>query len=132
MAKQKIEWQLEAETELRCEAKEGELLSIKLLEGNAEIFGIEMAQNKEYHFSDENFAVYSWYGCKLESYINTSGSFGGGSCYKADSTPNIAFVNTHSQLEARRDVALANLDYGPRVSCCIVIHCSFNVLIFYV
>ena len=37
------------------------------------------------------------------------------SVYKADTTPLVAYVNTHIQLEARRDVALANQDYGPRV-----------------
>lgn len=111
-------WQLERETELRCEVREGENLSIKLTEGIGEIFGIEMAQHKEYQFTDENFAVFTWYGCTLEAVISTKnfGGVTGSSCYKADSTPNISYVNTHSQLEARRDVALANQEYGPRVS----------------
>lgn len=35
--------------------------------------------------------------------------------YETDSTPMVAYVNTHVQLEARRDVALSNRDKGPRV-----------------
>lgn len=64
----RVEWTLGPETELRCEVNESETLILKLLDGNAEIFGIEMAQNKEYSFIDENFAVFSWYGCTLEAH----------------------------------------------------------------
>ena len=51
----------------------------------------------------------SRYGCIIES------SGGDSALYLADSTPMIAYVNTHIQLEAKRDVAVANSDYGPRV-----------------
>ena len=106
---QRTEWIVTAESELRCEVPEGESLFLKLLEGTAEIFGIEMAINKEYEFIDVNFAVFTWYGCKIESTgVNSS-------VYRAESTPNSVYVNVHAQLEARRDVALANQDYGPRV-----------------
>lgn len=105
----KVEHVLGAETELRCEASsEHDPLILKLIEGSAEIFGIEMAQNKEYKFMNENFAVFSWYGCKIES-------TGEGTLYSADSTPMVSYVNTHAQLEFRRDVALSNQDFGPRV-----------------
>lgn len=99
---------LAAESELRCEVGEAVTLKLKLVEGNAEIFGIEMAINKEYIFQDENFAVFSWYGCIIES-------VGGSNLYTEPNTPMVAYVNTHSQLEARRDVAVANNDFGPRV-----------------
>lgn len=105
----KHEWVLPKENELRCEVKENEWLTVKLLSGTAEIFGVELAQNKEYNFRDQNFAIYTWYGCTIE----TSGA--DTSVYLADSTPMIAYVNTHIQLEARRDVAVANSDSGPRV-----------------
>ena len=36
--------------------------------------------------------------------------------YESERTPMVAYANTHAQLEARRDVALANGVYGPRVS----------------
>ena len=109
MAKNSNIWTLKAESELRCEIpNDGTPLNLKLVSGTAEIFGIEMAANKEYSFSNENLAVFSWYGCVIESW-------GGGQIYVSDSTPMISYVNTHIQLEAMRDVAFANRDYGPRV-----------------
>lgn len=104
------EWILQKEHELRCEVKENEWLNVRLLNGSAEIFGVELAPNREYTFHDHNFAIYTWYGCTIE----TSGA-DGSSLYVADSSPMVAYVNTHIQLEARRDVALANSDSGPRV-----------------
>lgn len=113
----KQEWFLKAESELRCEMapttstvnSDSPAFTVKLLEGNAEVFGIELAQNKEYSFREESFAVFTWYGCKLETVGEAQ------SIYISDKTPMIAYVNTHAQLEARRDVALANSDEGPRV-----------------
>jgi polyribonucleotide 5'-hydroxyl-kinase len=108
------EWILKKETELRCEAKENEWLTVRLTNGLAELFGVELAQNKEYTFHDQNFAIFTWYGCTIETISNITGG-DGSSIYVADTTPMIAYVNTHIQLEARRDVALANNDFGPRV-----------------
>ena len=107
---QRKEWAIKAENELRCEVGETEPLYIKLLSGNAEIFGVEMALNKEYTFLDENFAIFSWYGCMIETVGNNEIAM-----YISDSTPMVSYVNTHIQLEARRDVALANGSDGPRV-----------------
>ena len=101
---------LGAGSELRCEVKEKEHLVLHLLEGNAEIFGVELAIDHKYCFSgEENIAVFSWYGCKLETE---------GSCqtlYTAEETPMTALVNIHAQLEARRDIAFLNGTEGPRV-----------------
>lgn len=102
-------WNLKRESELRCEIGENETMSLKLTSGSAEIFGIELSLNKEHFFTDENFAVFTWYGCTLET-SSTCDTF-----YESDSTPMISYVNTHVQLEARRDVALKNGDFGPRV-----------------
>jgi polyribonucleotide 5'-hydroxyl-kinase len=106
----KKEWTLNKESEIRCEVFENSTLTLKLISGSAEIFGIELAPNKEYYFSDQNIAVFTWYGCTLETLGSESNLF-----YIADSTPMVAYVNTHVQLEARRDVALANSSAGPRV-----------------
>ena len=103
------EWIIKAENELRCEIAETEPMYVRLLHGSAEIFGIEMALGKEYAFLDENFAIFSWYGCTVETIGNNEG------CYLSDTTPMVSYVNTHIQLEARRDVALANSVDGPRV-----------------
>jgi polyribonucleotide 5'-hydroxyl-kinase len=100
---------LKKESEMRCEVQENATLSLKLVAGNAEIFGVEMAPNKEYIFRDQNIAVFTWYGCTIE----TSGDDSG--LYESDTTPMVSYVNTHVQLEARRDVAFANKDNGPRV-----------------
>lgn len=89
-----------------------------MLEGNAEIFGIEMAIDHKYHFSggeeQENIAVFSWYGCKLETEASSATT----AIYTSDETPMTALVNVHVQLEARRDIALLNGSGGgggPRV-----------------
>ena len=107
---EKREWCLPAENELRFEAAESDQFVIRLVEGNAEIFGVEMVLNKDYTFSDENIAVFTWYGCKV---VEVSGT-----CkiaYVSADTPMIAIVNAHGLLEAKRDVALANSEKGPRV-----------------
>ena len=105
------QWPLKNETELRCEVPEHATLVLKLVagSGSAEIFGIEMAPNKEYTFRDQSVAVFTWYGCVIESTGDPTIP------YVADSTPMVAYVNTHIQLEARRDVALFNKERGPRV-----------------
>lgn len=100
---------LKAESELRCEVSESGSLVVRLVSGSAEVFGVELAVRKDYVFSDDNIAIFTWYGCEVE----TRGE--GATLYESDSTPMVSYVNTHMQLEARRDVALANSDSGPRV-----------------
>lgn len=105
---------LTAESELRCEVTDQESITVKLVSGNAELFGVELALSREYIFSDDNIAIFTWFGCKLEVR---------GSCkskYLAKAGENdlgnmVALVNAHIQLEAMRDVALANGEDGPRV-----------------
>lgn len=104
-----MRYTLTAEQELRCEIPESEPIVITLLNGNAEIFGMELVPNREYTFTDDNIAIFTWYGCVIEASGEKS------TMYVADSTPMVAYVNTHMQLEARRDVALANGESGPRV-----------------
>lgn len=65
--------QLKKETEMRCEIPENSTLILKLIAGTAEIFGIEMASNKEYTFRDQNIALYTWYGCTIETTGDDSG-----------------------------------------------------------
>lgn len=104
------EWDILREQELRCEVPENASLTLKLVTGNAEIFGIEMAPSREYTFKGQNLAVFTWYGCHLESKATA-----GVELYQADTTPMTAYVNTHIQLEARRDAALSAENNGPRV-----------------
>lgn len=51
-------------------------------------------------------AVFTWYGCTIE----TTGWVS--SIYVAQETPMKSYVNTHAQLEARRDKALQALQAG--------------------
>ncbi len=106
----KREWVLKKETELRAEVGVDETMTVTLLEGTAEIFGIELALNRPYTFSDENVAIFTWYGCTVETSPSTLDNV-----YCSDSTPMVEYVNTHGQLEARRDAAMANKEPGPRV-----------------
>lgn len=104
------EWNVRANSELRCEVKDKEYLEVRLLEGNAELFGVELAVDQKYVFNGlENIAIFSWYGCKLET---------DGSChtlYVSEETPMSVLANIHSQLEGRRDIALLSGTRGPRV-----------------
>jgi len=109
--------ELRAENELRCEVGEKQTLTVRLLSGDGEIFGVEMAAGREYKFMDENLAIFTWYGCKVETLLCAADGTPGvhDDFYTADNTPMVAYVNTHSQLEARRDVAVTTEDCGPRV-----------------
>jgi energy-coupling factor transporter ATP-binding protein EcfA2 len=112
-----------AETELRCEVSSEEILTVQLTEGTAEIFGAELAVNKEYNFCGRNLAIFTWYGCKLTTaispLISSQSSMTGGTVashlYIASDSPMVSYINTHIQLEARRDVALVNNEKGPRI-----------------
>ncbi len=98
------------EHELRFEAKETDKFTVVLLEGSAEIYGVEMKPREPYTFSDRNIAIFTWYGCKIEE---TTGSW---RFVEPSSDTNMtAIVNSNSLLEAQRDVALRNGDKGPRV-----------------
>mmetsp|Transcript_909 Transcript_909/g.905 ORF Transcript_909/g.905 Transcript_909/m.905 type:complete len:469 (+) Transcript_909:83-1489(+) len=103
------EWSLGPEFELRCEVKAKEILIIYLIEGTAEIFGIELALNRKYCFHDDNIALFTWSGCKVKTEGNCE------AIYISHETPMVNIININAQLEARRDVALANDDRGPRV-----------------
>lgn len=66
---------LKKETEMRCEISETSSLTIKLINGTAEIFGVELAPNKEYTFRDRNIALFTWYGCTIELSGDESGKY---------------------------------------------------------
>lgn len=100
---------LEAETELRIEvpysllstSSTSEHCKVRLTSGSAEIFGVELALNRWYDFSCCKIAVYTWHGCtvEVEGVYTVS--------YESDETAcNVAYVNTHAQLEVLRDDAL--------------------------
>ena len=106
---------LEAECELRIETSQTAPLTVTLQRGSAELFGVELASRKPYEFQKASkLAFFTWHGCVLDVKCDADDVF----LYKVDPddcTHNVAFVNTHAQLEAMRDVALSNNTDGPRV-----------------
>lgn len=108
---------LGAEEELRLEVgfQKQSTCQIIVLKGSCELQGVELATNKPYIFTDGGLklALFTWHGCVIdvlcdESLLEIS--------YTSDETAcNIAFVNTHAQLEALRDEAASSNGEGPRV-----------------
>lgn len=98
---------LAANNELRLEVPPGRAATIRLASGSAEVFGAEMAPGRPYSVGGTNAAVFTWHGCE----VDVDADDGGGGLdvvYVSDETgPNVACVNTHAQLEAMRDDALA-------------------------
>ena len=108
---------LEAEEELRVEVpflgtKQETQCTLILQKGSCELWGVELALNKSYVL-DGGFkaALFTWHGCVVDvicEHIDIS--------YTSQETAaNVAYVNTHAQLEALRDEAMVSSGVGPRV-----------------
>ncbi|KAI4238643.1 MAG: hypothetical protein LQ349_000954 [Xanthoria aureola] len=96
-------------SEWRFEVAFGSTVEIKLLSGNAELFGTELAQKQTYSFSGTKAAIYTWHGCSIEV---------AGECqveYLAEETPMISYANLHFALERKREEAVPTGQDGPRV-----------------
>jgi polyribonucleotide 5'-hydroxyl-kinase len=105
---------LEAETELRIDVAsddgshddlKGEVVTVTLLEGSAECFGAPLAERTPYTWGrGAKFAVFTWYGCRLR--VGFSRSQTASLVYESKEVNHmLAYLNTHAQLEARRDHA---------------------------
>ena len=110
-------WRLEAESELRFEVGADTTLTVALRSGSIELLGIELATNREYSFTADKLALFTWHGATLETRGETLSIYES----KRDSAM-ISYVNTHAQLEARREAALrvvrqgvSGPPHGPRV-----------------
>ncbi|TFK42324.1 Pre-mRNA cleavage complex II protein Clp1-domain-containing protein [Crucibulum laeve] len=102
------EWRLEPETEYRFELDPGVTLAIKLVRGQAEIFGAELAEAKAYLFTSEcKAAVFTWQGCIIEVTGNASTE------YVSEETPMAAYANVHLAFEQMRVRALGALHGEP-------------------
>lgn len=102
-------------TELRLEIPSSTCTTLTLLSGSAEIFGAELAQSVDLNLSTlkqsyiipgpAKFAVFTWHGCILDVDVEFGKSVD--IMYTSEETEaNVAYVNTHAQLEAMRDEAL--------------------------
>lgn len=80
--------------------------TIKLVEGNAEIFGTELVINRNYEFGGQSGAIFTWQGCQLEISGDAESE------YAAQETGYaIEWLNLHGMLETVRS---ESQQYGPR------------------
>jgi len=91
-----------------------------LQKGSCELYGCELAVGHTYTIANGGIkaALFTWHGCVIDLGAADDDSSGGVEffSYTSDETDaNVAFVNTHAQLEALRDEAISNLGQGPRV-----------------
>lgn len=103
-----VEWSLNRESELRFEVDTP--VSIKLLDGVAEVFGTEIPSNRTLTFdSGSKVAVFTWHGCKVQLEGEAQHA------YVSTETPMVTYLNTHAALEKLRERAEATGGSGPRV-----------------
>lgn len=102
-------YSLNPETELRFESSFTSPVHIKLVHGNAELFGTELAPNTVYTLKGAKGAVFTWQGCRLEVTGIAEAE------YLAEETPMIQYMNTHFGLENARAEARQKHSIGPRV-----------------
>lgn len=108
---------LEAEEEVRLEVpflgtKVESQCKIELRKGSCELWGVELALQKAYVLEGGfKVALFTWHGCVVDvtcEHMDIS--------YTSNETaPNVAYVNTHAQLEVLRDEASLSGTEGPRV-----------------
>lgn len=104
---------LKPETELRLEVPHGgKACTIQLQRGSCELWGMELALNHAYVLSGGmKLALFTWHGCVIDVDCDSMEL----SYTSEETAANVAYVNTHAQLEAMRDAALASQGEGPRV-----------------
>ncbi|KIY70120.1 hypothetical protein CYLTODRAFT_488383 [Cylindrobasidium torrendii FP15055 ss-10] len=94
---QSKEWLLDPQAEYRFELDPGTSVAIKLLKGNAEMFGFELLRGQTYLFGAEcKAAVFTWQGCLIEVFGRPSTE------YVSEETPMNAYGNLHIAFEQMR------------------------------
>lgn len=93
--------------EVSSETKGG--ISIELISGSCELFGVELAIDRKYTFFSGKLALYTYYGCVLQLHQSIQDS------YISEETPMISYLNLHSQMEQRREQAMYHGTAGPRI-----------------
>ncbi|KAJ9643786.1 uncharacterized protein PV06_09036 [Exophiala oligosperma] len=101
---------LTKECEWRFEVAVGKYVQVKVLSGNAEIFGTELVVGNTYIFTGTKAAIYTWTGCAFEVSGDALQSE-----YRAEETPMNEYINVHFALENLREQAKASGRQGPRV-----------------
>ncbi|KAI5362892.1 Putative pre-mRNA cleavage complex subunit Clp1, P-loop containing nucleoside triphosphate hydrolase [Septoria linicola] len=88
---------LQPQQEWRFEVGFKQQYSIKLESGQAELFGVELAQKQTYTFSGCKGAVFTWQGCQLEVSGNAESEYAGQETEYA-----VEWLNVHGMLEGMR------------------------------
>ncbi|KAH3685079.1 hypothetical protein WICPIJ_003956 [Wickerhamomyces pijperi] len=91
--------EIEAKSEWRFEVAFEQKLLIKVVEGNAEIFGTELANDIEYKFTGAKASIYTHEGCKLQYQGEVSSE------YISEETEMGHYINLHLALENIRNTA---------------------------
>ena len=99
-------------TEWRFEVAFGKQYTIKLVNGEAELWGTELAPNQTYNFSGYKGAIFTWRGCTIEVLGEAESEYLGQETEYA-----VEWLNVHGMLESLRDEAAAAgpQGEGPRV-----------------
>ncbi|KAF9564418.1 hypothetical protein CPC08DRAFT_705370 [Agrocybe pediades] len=101
-------WTLGPESEYRFELDPGTSVAIKLVKGQAEIFGFELVEGMVHLFGFEcKAAVFTWRGCVIEVTGEPSTE------YVSDETPMKNYANLHIALEQMRVRALRRIRGSP-------------------
>lgn len=97
-------------TEYRFEVPFNRTVRIKISAGMAELFGSELAQNRQYSFTGIKAAIYTYQGCMLEVEGEPEND------YTGEETEMVSTYNAHFAIEEMRDaVRNASGSIGPRV-----------------
>jgi hypothetical protein len=101
--------------ELRLETEDQQGIVVKLAQGTAEIYGVELAIDREYRIRHRKIAIYTYRGCQLMIQGECS------LAYQSSETPMIQYINVHYNLEIMRKVSIDTGNPGPKVCSCDVI-----------
>ena len=113
-------WNLKPNSELRFEIQHSgqykkQTLKLKLVDGMAEIFGVELVKNKEYVFSSgQNGALFTYRGCRIES--EGEGVDLNSDLYQSEDSIMNDVLTIHGTLQDLRAEAEDMEEDGPRVA----------------
>jgi polyribonucleotide 5'-hydroxyl-kinase len=110
-------WDVPRSQEIRIELVDKKTCTVKINQGNIELFGIELGTDTEYTLEGPcSVALFSWYGAQLT--IKGDVEMAYLSSYTAIDTPMHQYINTHDGLSYLRTNARDAGTVGPRVMIC--------------
>lgn len=93
------DWYLEKHAELRLEVDDVNRVEIQLVQGQAEVFGTEMARNIVYSLSPRSkIAIFNWFDVVCKLIIRGTPAVS----YLSDQTPMIMYINAHVAIDQIR------------------------------